>query len=225
VQCMDYRKPSGKAPVIHPGDEPPGGRTGNGTCVRGATVLYCCGMSKKQKKPLGETREQAPGRHTPTLLLELPLQVNAGQAKRIRGHLEAGRQLYNAVLSEGQRRLRRMRADPAQAGLHERCLAPASKSERRPFAGCGSSTASANTACTRMPKEPGKPGSRSTWMRCWPKPWPHAPIRPSTACAWARPAVCASRVAGAGSTASRTSTTIPACVSCCNNPNKAMTAT
>ena len=39
--------------------------------------------------------------------------VNAGQAKRIRGHLEAGRQFYNAVLSEGQRRLRRMRADPA----------------------------------------------------------------------------------------------------------------
>ena len=50
---------------------------------------------------------------TPTFLLELPLVMNAGQAKRIRGHLEAGRQFYNAVLSEGQRRLRRMQADPA----------------------------------------------------------------------------------------------------------------
>jgi hypothetical protein len=50
---------------------------------------------------------------TPTFLLELPLVVNAGQAKRIRGDLEAGRQFYNAVLSEGQRRLRRMKADPA----------------------------------------------------------------------------------------------------------------
>jgi hypothetical protein len=50
---------------------------------------------------------------TPTFLLELPLVVHAGQAARIRGHLEVGRQFYNAVLSEGQNRLRRMRADPA----------------------------------------------------------------------------------------------------------------
>ena len=50
---------------------------------------------------------------TPTFLLELPLVVHAGQAARIRGHLEVGRQFYNAVLSEGQQRLRRMRADPA----------------------------------------------------------------------------------------------------------------
>ena len=108
---------------------------------------------------------------------------------------------------------------------HVRCLALASKSERRPFARCGSSMASANTVCTGLPKGPGKPGSRSILMRCWPKPWPHARIRPSTACAWARRAVCASRVAGAGSTASRTSATIPAYVSYCTNQNKAMTAT
>src|SRR6516164_6513273 len=50
---------------------------------------------------------------TPTFLLELPLQVTPGQAKRLRAHLEAARQLYNAVLSEGQQRLRRMQADPA----------------------------------------------------------------------------------------------------------------
>src|SRR5438270_12668964 len=61
-----------------------------------------------------QTRESKPAtQKTPTFLLELPLQVDAGQAKRIRGHLEAGRAFYNAVLSEGQRRLRQMRADPA----------------------------------------------------------------------------------------------------------------
>src|SRR5690349_22078065 len=49
----------------------------------------------------------------PTFLLELPLQVTPGQAKRLRAHLEAARQFYNAILSEGQRRLRRIRADPA----------------------------------------------------------------------------------------------------------------
>src|SRR2546429_9236288 len=65
-------------------------------------------MSTKQPKEQKQRSQQ-----TPTFLLELPLAVNAGQAKRIRGHLEAGRQFYNAVLSEGQRRLRRMQADPA----------------------------------------------------------------------------------------------------------------
>ncbi len=50
---------------------------------------------------------------TPTFLLELPLVVEEGQAKRIRAHLEAARQFYNAVLAEGQKRLRQMRADPA----------------------------------------------------------------------------------------------------------------
>ena len=54
-----------------------------------------------------------PKQKTPTLLLELPLVVNARQAKRLRAHLEVGRQFYNALLSQGQRCLRRMRADPA----------------------------------------------------------------------------------------------------------------
>src|SRR5260370_26002157 len=66
-------------------------------------------MSKKKN----EESEKEQRRKTHTFLLELPLQVDAGQAKRIRGHLEAGRAFYNTVLSEGQRRLRRMRADPA----------------------------------------------------------------------------------------------------------------
>src|SRR6266568_2196119 len=84
---------------------------GDGTCVRKAEGVYCSGMSKK--KPKSEQPEKEPRRKTPTLLLELPLVVNEGQAKRIRGHLEAGRALYNAVLSQGQKRLRQMRADPA----------------------------------------------------------------------------------------------------------------
>src|SRR5258708_24508020 len=68
-------------------------------------------MSRKKAKSKQPKKE--PRRKTPTVLLELPLVVNEGQAKRIRGHLEAGRALYNAVLSEGQKRLRRMRAHPA----------------------------------------------------------------------------------------------------------------
>ncbi|HEX4203838.1 MAG TPA: hypothetical protein VHZ51_06510, partial [Ktedonobacteraceae bacterium] len=43
----------------------------------------------------------------------MPLVVDEGQAKRLHAHLEAARQLSNALLSEGQKRLRRMRADPA----------------------------------------------------------------------------------------------------------------
>ena len=43
---------------------------------------------------------------TPTFLLELPLVADAGQAARLRAHLEVGRQFYNAVLSAGQQRLR-----------------------------------------------------------------------------------------------------------------------
>src|SRR5260370_33177657 len=50
---------------------------------------------------------------TPTFQLELPLVAEAGQAPRLGAHLEGGRQFYNAVLSAGQRRLPRMRADPA----------------------------------------------------------------------------------------------------------------
>src|SRR5216684_2750517 len=68
-------------------------------------------MSKKRQATADRGKEAR--KHTPTFLLELPLQVNEGQAARLRGHLEAGRQFYNAILSEGQRRLRAMRADPA----------------------------------------------------------------------------------------------------------------
>ena len=77
-----------------------------------------------------QTREsKQPKQKTPTFLLELPLQVEAGQAKRLRAHLEAGRQFYNAVLSEGQKRLRRMKADPAWQAA--RAIPRSQKQERR----------------------------------------------------------------------------------------------
>ncbi len=85
-------------------------RGGEDWCSR-KKKRYAGEMSKK-KKPTHETTEKAPRRKTPTFVLELPLVVNEGQAKRIRAHLEAARAFYNAVLSEGQRRLHRMRADP-----------------------------------------------------------------------------------------------------------------
>ncbi|HEX4205088.1 MAG TPA: AAA family ATPase, partial [Ktedonobacteraceae bacterium] len=66
-------------------------------------------MAAKRTKRRSVPQESGePHRRTPTFLLEMPLVVNEGQAKRLRGHLEAGRQLSNAVLGEGQRRLRQM---------------------------------------------------------------------------------------------------------------------
>jgi hypothetical protein len=49
---------------------------------------------------------------TPTFLLELPLMVDAQQAKHLRAHFEAARGLYNALLGEAMKRLKQMRADP-----------------------------------------------------------------------------------------------------------------
>jgi hypothetical protein len=49
---------------------------------------------------------------TPSFLLELPLQVTPEVSKHLRGHFEAGRCLYNALLGEAMKRLHRMRADP-----------------------------------------------------------------------------------------------------------------
>jgi hypothetical protein len=50
---------------------------------------------------------------TATFLLDLPLRVDAGQARRLRAHLEAARCLYNALLGEAMKRLQAMRTDPA----------------------------------------------------------------------------------------------------------------
>jgi hypothetical protein len=50
---------------------------------------------------------------TSTFLLELPLAVTGGQARRQQAHFEAARALYNALLGEALARLHRMWADPA----------------------------------------------------------------------------------------------------------------
>ena len=63
-------------------------------------------MSKKTKQSTSGHPKT-----TPTFLLELPLQVNNQQARHLRGHFEAARHLYNALLGEAVRRLRRLRAD------------------------------------------------------------------------------------------------------------------
>jgi hypothetical protein len=63
----------------------------------------------KAKKTTGEKETK---KQTPTFLLELPLVVDQAQARRLRAHLEAARQLYNALLGEALSRMLRMRADP-----------------------------------------------------------------------------------------------------------------
>ena len=84
-------------------------------------------MRKRQKRSSKAQTAEA-YKKTPTFLLELPLRVTAGQAKRLCAHLEAARQFYNAILSEGQRRLRHMRADPAWQAA--RAISRAQKLER-----------------------------------------------------------------------------------------------
>ena len=110
-----YRKPSASSPVIHPGDETPflvwGGEE-SALLDRGGGAWYAWNRCSSKRKSVKVMSTKQPKQQTPTFLLELPLLVEAGQAKRLRAHLEAGRQFYNAVLSEGQRRLRQMRADP-----------------------------------------------------------------------------------------------------------------
>src|SRR5215813_11956933 len=64
-------------------------------------------MSKKAKQSTSNHPKT-----TPTFLLELPLQVNSQQAKHLRGHFEAARHLYHALLFEAMKSVRRMRADP-----------------------------------------------------------------------------------------------------------------
>ena len=66
---------------------------------------------------------------TLTFILELPLAVDAGQAKRLPAHFETARCLYNALLGEALKRLRRMRADPAWQAA--RAIPKAQKQERQ----------------------------------------------------------------------------------------------
>ena len=63
---------------------------------------------QRQQQKEKNTRPKA----TATFQVELPVEVDEHQARLLSAHFEAARQLYNAILSEGQRRLRWMRADP-----------------------------------------------------------------------------------------------------------------
>lgn len=65
---------------------------------------------------------------TPTFLLELPLRVDAGQAKRLRAHFEAARCLYNALPGEALKRLGTMRADPE---WQKACAIPKTRKQER----------------------------------------------------------------------------------------------
>src|SRR5258708_1630881 len=66
---------------------------------------------------------------TLTFILELPLAVDAGQPKRIHGHFEKARCLYNALRGEALKRLQRMRADPAWQAA--RAISKTQKQERQ----------------------------------------------------------------------------------------------
>ncbi len=59
------------------------------------------------------SKEGKPCRKTPSFILELPLRVDWSQENRLRAHLETARCLYNALLSEANKRLHKMRNDPA----------------------------------------------------------------------------------------------------------------
>jgi hypothetical protein len=80
--------------------------------VAGAERDWGISYGEVLKNAKGKAKQQKPRDMTPTFLLELPLVVDAAQAVHVRAHLEVGRLFYNAMLSEGCKRLRRMRADP-----------------------------------------------------------------------------------------------------------------
>src|SRR5437667_8112903 len=96
---------------------------------------------------------------TPTFILALPLQVNAQQAARLQAHFDCARQLYNALLAEAMKRLRRMKADPAQAGRPAAFPVPTSPLADRSSLACARSMVSPNTACTRRPSACAPAGS------------------------------------------------------------------
>ena len=150
-----------------------------------------------------------PKQQTPTFLLELPLQVEAGQAKRLRAHLEVGRHFYNAVLSRSDKSVCAVCAQMRRGRRRVPFLVHRSSNDGQRSLLCESDIGSRKPTCMRMRNKRASLFWLTIWMRCWRSGFRHAPIRRSTACAWARLAGCASKVEGAGSTASRTNVTIP----------------
>ena len=174
-------------------------------------------MSKKSQAPTEQGKETK--KRTPTFLLELPLQVNEGQAARLRAHLEAGRQFYNAVLSEGQKRLRRMRADPT---WQQARAIPEHRNRSAPehFRRCASSTDFPSMACMKQPNSCVSAGSLSTSTLSSPKPWQVEPTAHSFVSIWDKPAASASKIGCEASPASKTSAMIPGSVLCCKSRRK-----
>ena len=80
-------------------------------------------MSKKTKQSASDHPKT-----TPTFMLELPLQVNSQQARHLRGHFEAARHLYNALLGEAMKRVRRI---GAESRWQQARLIPRSNKEAR----------------------------------------------------------------------------------------------
>jgi hypothetical protein len=176
-------------------------------------------MSKKRQSPTEQGKETK--QRTPTFLLELPLQVNESQAGRLRAHLEAGRQFYNAILSEGQRRLRKMRADPAWQGA--RALPFSQRQERATaFRALREQYGFSEYALHAFAK---------TARVCWLADHLDTVLAQTLAtrayqalnrvCLGEARRVRAQRVEDAAWEASRTSATTPACALCSKNPKKA----
>lgn len=64
-------------------------------------------MSLNKKTPQNKTKDGK--EKTPSFVMEVPLRVTRTQAKTIHARMEAGRQMYNALLGEALKRLRLMR--------------------------------------------------------------------------------------------------------------------
>ena len=190
MKSIHYRKPSAKAPVIDPGDEAPflvrGGEersvAATLSCLTEAGKPAMIGidvLASRESGRLMATKQARERKHTkkktPTFLLELPLVVEQGQAARLRAHLEAGRQFYNAILAQG-RRLRRMRADPAWQAA--RAIPRTHKQERRAaFSALREQYGFTEYALHELAK------LRVSWIaehleRSWPRRWPPAPTAP-----------------------------------------------
>jgi len=178
-------------------------------------------MTAKGTKRTKEAKE--PKKQTPTFLLELPLVVDPAQAKRLRAHLEAGRQFYNALLSQGQRRLQQMRADPAWQAAR---AIPRSQKQARQTAFSalreqyGFSEYGLHEAARRL---------RTAWIAehldaVLAQTLATRAYRASTGSVWERPNGCASRVGAEDFPASRISATIPDCALSCTNLKRAIKA-
>lgn len=208
-------KGCGKVPVCRLDREPRcwyywNGRSGTGT-AREQEMGY-----SRERPATSQHQESRENTRTPTFLLELPLHVHESQAKRLRAHLEAGRQFYNAVLSEGLKRLRRMRADPGWQAA--RALPRSQKQERAAaFRALREQYGFSEYAMHEAGKRLRCPGSLSSWTRCLPKPWPAGPTTPSTGSASDTRSGCASAVVVVASPVSKTSGMTPGCALCCRS--------